>query len=76
MTTLAPERLTNSTRARRARQTLTYYKENCLVEGGPVGKEDVTDILTDLRHLCDSNNWGYASVDRRAREHFMYERLV
>lgn len=63
-------------KSNRASQALSYYKESCLKAQGSIDKEDVIKILIDLRHMCDCIGWGYASVDKKAREHFMHERLT
>lgn len=40
----------------------------------PFGKEDnVTDMLTDLRHLCLVKNWDFFRCDRVARDHAAVE---
>lgn len=39
------------------------------------GKEcNVIDILTDIRHLCDVNDWDYSKLDRIAYSHYSQER--
>ena len=37
---------------------------------------NVTDMLTDLRHLCDVNGWDFADLDRQAYEHYIGERYA
>lgn len=37
-------------------------------------KENVTDMLTDLRHLCDSKNWNFADLNRQAYSHYVVEK--
>ena len=43
----------NDERAERARQTLLFFKSQQMGEAGPVGEEEVIDLLVDLRHLVD-----------------------
>lgn len=35
---------------------------------------NVIDILTDLRHLCDVQEWDFAELDRIAYEHYIEEK--
>lgn len=37
-------------------------------------QENVTDMLTDLRHLCDVNGWDFADLDRQAYQHYVTEK--
>jgi len=37
-------------------------------------QENVTDMLTDLRHLCDVNGWDFADLDRQAYQHYRTEK--
>ena len=43
---------TNEERRERAMQALEFYKAQCLGEDGPIGQDDLTDLLSDLRHLA------------------------
>ena len=36
--------------------------------------ENVTDMLTDLRHLCDAKGWDFADLDRQAYDHYSVEK--
>ena len=41
----------------------------------PFGKVDnVTDMLTDLRHLCDLKGYDFANCDRIAYDHYLVEK--
>ena len=43
----------------------------------PYGEADnVTDMLTDLRHLCLSKDWDFFQCDRRARDHAACEQFA
>ena len=37
-------------------------------------KASITDILTDLRHFCDSKNMDFADCDRIAYIHYTVEK--
>ena len=37
-------------------------------------QENVTDMLTDLRHLCDVKGWDFADLDRQAYQHYRTEK--
>ena len=37
---------------------------------------NVTDMLTDLRHLCDVNGWDFAELDRQAYDHYVTEKAA
>lgn len=36
--------------------------------------EDVTDILADLRHLCDKRGYDFGALDRSAYQHYAAEK--
>ena len=38
------------------------------------GRDHVTDMLTDLRHLCDFYGWNFADADRSAYNHYLSEK--
>ena len=40
----------------------------------PGAQENVTDMLTDLRHLCDVKGWDFADLDRHAYQHYVTEK--
>lgn len=42
-------------------------------DGKGAEKENIIDILSDLRHLCDSLNLNYADCDRIAYGHYVLE---
>jgi len=54
---------TNEERCERAIQTLEFYKAQCLMEDGPVGQDDLVDLLSDLRHLVARENGDYNFPD-------------
>jgi len=35
---------------------------------------NVTDMLTDLRHLCDVKGWDFADLDRQAYQRYLTEK--
>ena len=39
-------------------------------------QENVTDMLTDLRHLCDVKGWDFADLDRHAYQHYIGDRYA
>ena len=39
-------------------------------------QENVTDMLTDLRHLCDAKGWDFADLDRQAYRHYRTEKAA
>jgi hypothetical protein len=41
-----------------------------------VTAQNVTDMLIDLRHLCDAKNIDFADRDRIAYDHYCVERRV
>jgi hypothetical protein len=58
----------NAERAARAARALKDYGLN----DDPFAA--ITDLLTDVRHFCDSRRIGFANQDRLANDHFLYER--
>ena len=36
--------------------------------------ENIADMLTDLRHLCDAKGWNFAELDRIAYRHYVPEK--
>lgn len=36
-------------------------------------EENVVDMLTDLRHLCDAKGWEFGELDRIAYRHYIPE---
>lgn len=63
---------TNEERRERAMQALEFYKAQCLGEGGPVGQDDLTDLLSDLRHLAarEFEDFHFADAVRLSEMHF------
>lgn len=37
-------------------------------------EENVIDMLTDLRHLCDAKGWNFAELDRIAYRYYVPEK--
>jgi len=37
---------------------------------------NVIDMLTDLRHVCDANGWGFADLDRQAFNNYLVEKTA
>ena len=66
---------TNEQRSARALGALTYYKGSCLYESGPAGsEEDVTDLLTDLRHYCARNKIDFEHLANISHAHYCEEK--
>ena len=63
----------NKPRAARIAAILEKYKTEQLGETGPVGSEDLVDLLTDIRHYCDAHGLELARHDRMAHENYLYE---
>jgi hypothetical protein len=60
----------NNARRRRAVVALADYDL-------PNEDEDaVSDLLTDLAHLCHARGWSWADLVRRAGDHFQAERAT
>lgn len=68
MATIHPK---NAKRARRASRALRSEYRNG--GGARVHKDDVVDILADLRHLCTRAGWDFADLDRIAYQHYIEE---
>ena len=66
----------NRERAIRATQALDNYKTICLGETGVLGQEDITDLLTDIRHLCEIFNgiFDFKNAVNSSLRHFKAER--
>ncbi|KAF0234884.1 hypothetical protein [Fundidesulfovibrio putealis] len=66
---------TNEERRERAMQALEFYKAQCLGEGGQVGQDDLTDLLSDLRHLAahEAEDFDFADAVRLSETHFEEE---
>lgn len=58
-------------RAGRAKKAVrSVYKNHYRI----LTQEDLTDILADLRHLCDSRGWDFCNIDRIAYHHYIQEK--
>ena len=58
--------------ARRAAALIIHYRK----QHGLVGKDRETvtvDLLIDLLHYCDRQGYDFASLEERAREHYLAE---
>lgn len=42
--------------------------------GGGMDESSITDLLTDLRHLCDKQGYDFADLDKRAYIHYCGEK--
>lgn len=56
--------------ARRLRHTYEDIKTKA------VTAQNVTDMIIDLRHLCEAKNIDFANCDRIAYDHYCIERRV
>lgn len=71
---------TNAERADRGKQALLLHQE-MLMDGDVETelREDpvavVADLLTDLRHFCDSRDMSFFEADRIARDHYSAEKM-
>ncbi len=64
-------------RAERARRVIRGLRRNMGAyrnDERKITPEDVVDILTDIRHLCDRFKWDCADLNRRAGDHYDEER--
>lgn len=39
-------------------------------DGEAEDEEAVTDLLADIRHLCDARDWSFEDIDIRAQRHY------
>ena len=59
---------TNADRSKKIGKILQFHYD-------PYGpEENVTDVLTDLRHYCDKHKLDFAKCDRMAYQHYLAER--
>lgn len=65
--------MTNKKRVALAKRALTETREGGPQNGGNDWPEAITDLLADLRHLCDAMNLNYADLDRQAYDHYCAE---
>lgn len=55
--------------------SVSPYDEGQDASGRVVCPEDfITDLLTDIRHYCDSEGLDFAACDRCAHQHYVRER--
>ena len=66
-------RPTNCQRATQVRRALEVYKARMLREECTVGMDDLTDLLTDLRHLWALEGWNLADAIAMSKRHFREE---
>ncbi len=66
------KRSPNAMRAERVARALAFYQD-ALQERGPRGETVVTDLLADLRHLCDRFRHDFATLDRMASLNYLNE---
>lgn len=64
----------NAIRADRVEQALTYYRVAALREPGAAIESVMSDIFSDIRHLCDRLNLNLAQLDRMAHRNYLNER--
>ncbi len=62
----------NAMRADRVARASVFYQE-ALQERGPLGETVLTDLLADLRHLCDRLRHDFAKLDRLAYLNYLNE---
>lgn len=60
------KRTKNDARAERAGQALQYYRLAGLREPGASMETVISDVLSDIRHLCDRLNLEFGRLDRMA----------
>lgn len=65
--------LSNYDRAIRARLALNTYRA-VYGDTGTDPEEDVSDILTDLRHYCDTLGLSFGDLDRMAYANYVIEK--
>ena len=59
-------------RVDRVARALVFYQD-ALQERGPLGETVLTDLLADLRHLCDHLRHDFATLDRLAYLNYLNE---
>ena len=67
------KRSPNAMRADRVARALARYHAEGLQERGPLGETVLTDLLADLRHLCDRLRLDFATLDRLASLNYVNE---
>lgn len=68
------KRTKNDARAGRAGQALQYYRLAGLREPGASMETVISDVLSDIRHLCDRLNLEFGRLDRMAYINYLDER--
>lgn len=73
----------NSQRARRADAAVYVNARNMppsrderTIPGDPDAQDNVTDLLANLRHLCDARGWDFAALDKTAHTHYLAELVL
>ena len=72
--------ITNQERSIRAMTALDNYKVHILQDAGELGQDDLTDLLTDLRHLAGifkenfNENFNFKDAVRRSGVHYKIEK--
>jgi hypothetical protein len=57
---------------RRARTALRALRAGGYLDGNDV-ETAITDLLSDLRHLCDRRSLAFLECDGRADRHYLHE---
>lgn len=70
---MIPVRTENEHRAYRAKQTILFYKVSQLNEAGQMGREDLVDLLTDLRHFANSQGFDFDADLEMSNAHYIAE---
>lgn len=65
--------MTNDQRSERTAYALGAYRAYT-GDSGTTLDEDVTDLLTDLRHFCDRHGLDFPTLNHIAYEHYLAER--
>lgn len=64
----------NDKRARNALDAVEEFAQWNLTKGEPLD-DNITDLLTDLMHLCDRNRLSFTALTARAFTHHDEERV-
>jgi hypothetical protein len=65
----------NEVRADRVQGALDYYRVTGLREPGASVETVLSDLLSDLRHLCDREHVDLAGIDRMAHRNYLNEKF-
>lgn len=65
----------NEVRAERVKGALDYYRVAGVREPGASVETVLSDLLSDLRHLCDHENLDLAGIDRMAHRNYLNEKF-